>query len=133
MDADSNERRNDAQPVDEAAATDLKIEGGLVASAQARGDDGGRRRERKVRRDGRDDKAIDVIGRESGPVEGDARGRECEVAGGLGRSRNVALLDPRPGRDPFIVRIERSFEIGVGENPVGYVMPDARDPNAICL
>ncbi len=125
--AGAHHARSDGQPVDEAAARDLDVERGDARDAELRAENARGRRKDVVRRDGRDDDAVEVLRFEARRCERVARRVHGDLARRLVGGGDVPLLHPGARGDPLVRRVEHALEVGVGEDPLGHVVPDARD------
>ena len=122
--------RRRRQGVSKTRARGAEIEPPRVLRADLRLDETRRARKHHVRRRGADDDEVDVGGGEAGTVNRLARGFGRKVRRRHAGIDNVPLANPRPLENPFIGRLDESFEIGVGEQPRRHVGREARDARA---
>ena len=94
------------QRVDEAAAHRLHVERRAALHAELRLQQAGGAGKDEVRRRGRDDDEVDVLGLQAGGVERAAAGLEREVARSLRLLGDVALRDAGALADPLVAGVE---------------------------
>jgi len=116
------------QREDEAGTDRLKVEGDAVGNAKLGLHPGRGRRERVVRRRGRQDDQIDLILRYPGVLQRLARGGQRQIRRLLGWGRQMAGPDASALRYPIIRRIDPLGEVLIGYNVLRQVRSAACDP-----
>ena len=108
------------EPVDEARAGRVQVEGRRVPSPERRLDEAGCRRDRVVPRAGRHDDEVEARRVHLGARERHPRRRDRQVRGCEPRAiERAAGPDARPRDDPCIRGVEPSRELGVGHLVLG--------------
>src|SRR2546426_545898 len=116
------------ETVDGARARREHVHGADVPAAEPVLDDVPDGREEHVgrRRAYRDE--LDVLGDEVRALQCLLVGLEGQVRGGLALVGDPALPDSAALEDPLVAGLHHLLEVGVGQDPLGRVRPDADDP-----
>ena len=122
---DAQEVVGGGQGVGEAGADRLQVEGDGRADAELALHRGRGGREGVVGGRGGDQDQVEVRGRQPGPVERLARGRDGEIGGQLALGREMALADAGALADPFVRGVDRPRQLVIAHHPRRQIGADA--------
>jgi hypothetical protein len=122
-----NQRIGVGKGINESGANGLNVEGKARRIAQGALHHGRGGGEGEICGRGGDNDRVEIIRFHPRVIERGLGGTHGKIRGRLAFGGEMAALDARARDDPFVRRIERLFKLGVGNDALGQVVPNAPD------